>query len=68
MRKDKIYMRTTTDELELPIAVAESPGELARMFHTTSASILSLISHKKPGWYRIIIDEEEDADGEDDSD
>ena len=63
----KIYLRTTTDELEMPIAVAGSPEELAQMLHTTRGSVKSAISHHYAGWHRVIITEE-DADGEDDSD
>ena len=31
----KLYVRTTTDELELPVAVADSAKELAEMTGTT---------------------------------
>lgn len=53
-------MRTTTDELELPIAVAGSSQELAEMLGTSSDVVLSSISHNHPGWHRIIITEEND--------
>ena len=56
----KIYLRTTTDELVLPIAVAGSAAELARMLHTTRGSVKSAISHHYVGWHRIIIEENED--------
>lgn len=56
---EKLYMRTTTDKYELPIAVAGSAGELAKMLGTTQASVLSSISHNIAGWYRIIIDDED---------
>lgn len=48
-----LYLATTHDEYELPVAVAESPSELARIMGTTPASVSSMISHKRPYWYRI---------------
>ena len=59
---EKIYMKTTTDDLELPEAVAGSPGELAQMLHTTMGSVKSAISHHYAGWHRIVIEEEEDGE------
>lgn len=52
----KLYLRTTTDEYELPVAVADSPRELAKMLGTTKDSVLSSISHKRPGWFRVEVD------------
>lgn len=57
---EKLYMRVTTDELELPIAVAESPKELADLCGTTKNCVLSSISHERAGWLRIEIEEEID--------
>lgn len=48
-----LYLRTTVDELELPVAVAESPGELAEMLGTNANVVSSAISHKHPGWFRL---------------
>lgn len=45
----KLYLRVTKDKYELPIAVADSPRELAQMLGVTRASILSSISHAKSG-------------------
>ena len=59
---EKIYMKTTTDDLELPEAVADSPGELAQMLHTTKGSVKSAISHHYAGWHRIIIEEDNDEE------
>lgn len=53
-----LYIRTTTDKYELPIAVAETPKELAEMLGTTPESVSSSISHKRPGWYRVEEDDE----------
>lgn len=57
---EKLYLRTTTDDLELPVAVAESPEELARMLHTTRGSVESSISKHHAGWHRVIIEEDMD--------
>lgn len=58
-----LYMKVTKDKYELPIAVAESPRELAEMLGTTRQNVLSCISKKLPTWKRIYIDDEEDDDG-----
>jgi hypothetical protein len=54
----KLYVKTTKDDLELPIAVADSPSELARMLGTTRGTVESSISKHHKGWHRIIIEEE----------
>lgn len=59
MKKTKLYLKVTKDHLELPLAVAASPGELARMTGTTEGCILTSISHGRPGWVRVELDEEE---------
>ena len=51
-------MRTTTDDMELPVAVADSPGELAEMVGTTKECVMSSISHKHKGWYRVEVEED----------
>lgn len=58
----KLYMCTTLDEYELPIAVAETRNELARMLGRTVNSIQSCFSHKSRGYFEIEV---EDEDGED---
>ena len=57
----KLYVRTTTDELEIPIAVADSAKELAEMTGTTAACVLSSISHGYKGWERVEV-EDDDAE------
>lgn len=52
-------MKTTKDDLELPIAVAGSANELAEMIGTSVGTVKSSISHHYAGWHRIIIDVEE---------
>ena len=62
-RKDlivKIYMRTTVDEYQLPIAVADSPKELAQIVGTSENVVLSSISKKRTGWYRVEVPDEEE--------
>lgn len=54
-----LYLRTTMDKYELPIAVAESAAELARMLHTTPGVVWSSVSHKRKGWYRVEVEDEE---------
>ena len=57
---EKIYIKTTTDELELPEAVAGSAAELARMLGKTKDVVQSSIAHHYAGWYRIIIEGDEE--------
>lgn len=57
----KLYVRTTTDEPELPVAVAGSAKELAEMTGTTAACVLSSISHGHKGWERVEV-EDDDAE------
>lgn len=58
LNKMKLYLKTTTDDLELPIAVAGSAEELARMLHTTKGSVKSAISHHYAGWHKVIVEED----------
>ena len=59
-----IWMKVTKDEYELPIAVADSAGELARMLNVTANSIMSGVSHMKHDgiWtaYRKVEEDEQD--------
>ena len=54
----KLYLKTTTDDLELPIAVAESPGELAKMLGTTKGSVNSCIARHHSGWFKVEVEDE----------
>ena len=54
----KICMRTTGDDLDLPVAVADSPGELAEMVGTTKECVMSSISHRHKGWHRVEVEDE----------
>ena len=51
----KLYLRVTKDKYELPVAVADSPRELAKMCGVSRASILSILSHVKAGQIRNSI-------------
>ena len=52
-----LYVRTTMDDLELPIAVADSVKELAQMLNKTRNHVSSSLSRKYRGWYVIECDE-----------
>lgn len=60
----KVYMQVTDDEFELPVAVADSSGELAKIVGVSRNSILSAISHVKAGrkkksrYVSVEVDEE----------
>lgn len=56
----RLYMKVTNDIYELPIAVAESRGILAKMVGTTPETVSSRISHKSPGWHVVDICDDED--------
>lgn len=62
----KLYMGVTPDKYELPLYVAETAEELAKMVGTNRATVYSSITHKASGRDRgvklikIIIDEEKE--------
>lgn len=45
--KGYLWMKVTNDAYELPLAVASSASELAKMLHVTTKSIYSNISKSK---------------------
>ena len=47
----KYYMAITADDLELPLAVAESANELAEMFRTKTQYIYECIARNRSGAY-----------------
>lgn len=62
----KVVMMVTLDKYELPLAVADSPAELARMVGTTANTICSAIYHcRKHGrrcrFVRVEIGEEDEG-------
>lgn len=55
----KLYMKCTTDKYELPIAVADSPRELAKILGTTPNTVSSSINHGRRGWYKVLVEDKE---------
>ena len=55
-----LYMKCTTDRLELPVAVADSGAELARMLGVTVNSVWSCISKHRSGYHKIVIEDEQE--------
>jgi ribosomal protein L7Ae-like RNA K-turn-binding protein len=66
--KRKIYMEVTQDEYELPIRIADSRSQLARMCGVSKAAVSVAISHWKNGDVkrsRFVMVEVDDEEGED---
>lgn len=55
--KKYIYIRTDCTKYDLPIAIADSAKELAKMLGTTSKCVSSSISHRRKGWYKVESEE-----------
>lgn len=47
MAKRIVWLRVTDDDLQLPVAVADSSKELAELCGTTQDAIISAVSHAK---------------------
>lgn len=58
-----LYMKTTYDEYELPVAVADSPKELAEMIGTSASVVSSSISHGRCTFHKIVIEDSAESDG-----
>lgn len=54
-----IWMKVTKDKYELPIAITDSVGELARVVGTTANCISSSICHGYRTYVKVIVDEKE---------
>jgi hypothetical protein len=57
-------MMVTKDEYELPMAIADTPTELAKMVGTTRAAINSQISRarksgKRSNFVKVVFDDED---------
>lgn len=50
-----LYLRVTNDEYELPMAVADSPSELAIMLGLKRQTLWSIFSRIRKGEYRYKI-------------
>ena len=59
-----IWMKVTKDKYELPIAVADSPMELARILGISSNTINSSISHVKTGKIKTSVFKKVEVDDE----
>lgn len=57
----KLYLKVTRDKYELPVAVAESPKELAIMLGTTKNNVLSSISKKRRTWVMVEVEDGEES-------
>lgn len=55
----KLYLKVTSDEYELPLAVADNRKVLAEMIGTTPEYVSSQISKKRKGWCVVNIDDEQ---------
>lgn len=53
-----IYMKTTKDEYELPVAVSDTLRGLAAILGVTPGCISSSISHKRKGYYKVEIEDD----------
>lgn len=59
----KLYMEITTDEYELPVAVADTPTDLARLLNVTRSSVWQCLHRnkgiKKSKYIEVEIEEDE---------
>lgn len=59
-----LYMKVTKDEYELPVAVAETKAELARMLGRSRECVQSAFFHakkcKRPTYIMVEVDDDED--------
>lgn len=53
-----LYLRTTTDKYELPIAVADTAKELAEELGVTEGTVYTQISKKRNGWYKVDLEDD----------
>lgn len=54
-----LYMKCTTDRYELPIAVADSGQELAKMLNMSVNSVWTCISKHRSGYHKIEVEDPE---------
>ena len=50
-----LYVATTKDKYELPIVVADSVSELAKMLNMKSTTISIYLSLGRPGFHKVIV-------------
>ncbi len=62
---DYLYIATTKDKYELPIAIADSGKELAKILGISKSSVYQLLSpvnqknRKYPGVYKVYVGDED---------
>lgn len=61
----KIFMKVTKDEFELPIAIADSQAELARMLGMPKAAVNSNYSKIRSGKVKVSTFKEVEIDDDD---
>ena len=54
-----VWMKVTKDKYELPVAVADSANELARILNTTANNVSSSLSKGYGTYVKVVIDDEE---------
>jgi hypothetical protein len=62
-----LYIKVTSDEYELPLAVGDTVRELAKMLGVKSDSIYSQMSHSKHNGYfcsyqKVEVEDEDESD------
>lgn len=55
-------MKVSRDKYELPVAVAESVAELAKMTGNTKSSVYSMVSRNTGGYRKVALTEDEDRE------
>ena len=58
-----VYMEVSQDEFELPLAIADTISELARLAHRKKSTLIHAINHSKHSRYIRVVIEEDDDDG-----
>ena len=53
-----VYMKTTTDKYSLPIAIADSPKELAQILGLKVGSVKTMVSKRMCGYLKVWIGED----------
>lgn len=54
-----LYVKTTADRYQLPLAVAESKAELAQMLGVSKESVRSGFSHKHKTYYMVEVEDDD---------
>lgn len=54
-----LFLRVTLDKYELPIAVAESKKELARILGLTRQTVLTYYKRNQRGFIEVEVEDEE---------